>query len=125
MDTSSKPPQQTVPTPPVNRAARPGLPGPGRTQPKLPPRRSWVWFVLMLVLNYFLMRSFFPSATAPVKVPYTLFKDEVAKSNVQAIYSRGEIIMGRFLKAVNYTPTPRTEPKNPTPTPAPREVRNF
>ena len=30
-----------------------------------------------------------PSPEAPVTVPYTLFKEEVRKGNVEAIYSRG------------------------------------
>jgi cell division protease FtsH len=110
-------------TPPVQAGNRSGTPG--GTPPKMPPRRTWLWFLAMLLLNYFLMRSFFPSASAPVKVPYTLFKDEVAKSNVEAVFSRGETITGRFVKPVSYTPRPKSEAKQPSPAPTPQEVRKF
>ena len=36
---------------------------------------------------------------APITVPYTLFKEEVGKGNVEAIYSQGESITGRFKTA--------------------------
>ena len=45
-----------------------------------------------------------PAAEAPVTVPYTLFKEEVGKGNVEAIYSRGETITGRFKAPVTYPP---------------------
>ena len=56
----------------------------------MPPRKTWLWFVAVLVANFFLMRLLFPSAEGPLTVPYTLFKEEVSKGNVQAIYSRGD-----------------------------------
>src|SRR4029453_16554995 len=77
-------------------------PGPG--QAKMPPRRTWLWFVLVLLVNYVLMRLLMPSPGAPVTVPYTLFKEEVKKGNVKAIFSRGEIIRGRFATPVTYPP---------------------
>jgi cell division protease FtsH len=39
-----------------------------------------------------------------VKVPYTLFKQEVTKRNVEEIYSRGESLTGRFRAPVTYPP---------------------
>ena len=41
---------------------------------------------------------------APVTVPYTLFKQEVGKGNVEAIHSQGETITGRFKAPVTYPP---------------------
>jgi cell division protease FtsH len=98
---------------------------------KMPPRTSWLWFALILLLNYFVMRGLFPSADEPVKVPYTLFKQEVTNQNVAAIYSRGESIMGRFSKPVTF-PRPEAQPADPAKKgnaaelarPA-REVQNF
>jgi cell division protease FtsH len=82
---------------------RPGAaPGPG--QAKMPPRRTWLWFVLVLLVNYLLMRLLMPSPGAPVTIPYTLFKEEVKKGNVQAIFSRGDTIRGRFAAPVTYPP---------------------
>ena len=55
-----------------------------------------------LLANYLLCGSYF-RPEAPVTVPYTLFKEEVGKGNVEAIYSQGESITGRF-KAGHYPP---------------------
>jgi cell division protease FtsH len=70
----------------------------------MPPRRTWLWFVLVLLVNYVLMRLLMPSLGEPVTVPYTLFKEEVKKGNVQAIFSRGDTIRGRFAAPVTYPP---------------------
>jgi cell division protease FtsH len=40
----------------------------------MPPRRTWFWFVLVLLVNYLLVRFLFPSAEAPITVPYTVFR---------------------------------------------------
>ena len=93
---------------PVPSAPRPGAPpkGSGAPEGDAPkantlPRRTWLTFLLVVVANFLLVRLLFPSAQ-PVKVPYTLFRDEVAQKNVQAIYSRGASITGRFARAVTY-----------------------
>jgi cell division protease FtsH len=83
--------------------SQPGAPR-GIGQAKMPPGRSWLWFVLILLANYLLVRLLMPSPDAPVTVPYTLFKEEVGKGNVEAIYSRGETITGRFTAPVTYPP---------------------
>ncbi len=67
----------------------------------MPPRRSWLLFIAILVANYALMRIFFPAPDTR-KIPYTLFKQEVTKGNVARIYSRGESITGRFERAISY-----------------------
>jgi cell division protease FtsH len=80
---------------------KPGTPK-GAAQAKMPPRKVWLWFVLILLVNFLLGRLLTPGPEAPVTVPYTLFKEEVKKGNVQAIFSRGEIITGRFKAPVTY-----------------------
>jgi cell division protease FtsH len=75
---------------------------PKGTGQNMPPRKAWLWFVAVLVVNFFLARLLFPSAEGPLTVPYTLFKEEVAKDNVQAIYSRGDTMTGRFKAPVTY-----------------------
>jgi cell division protease FtsH len=70
----------------------------------MPPRRTWLWFVLILLANYMLMRLLMPSPEGPVTVPYTFFKEEIRKGNVKAIFSRGETIKGRFAVPVTYPP---------------------
>lgn len=81
-----------------------GRPGSSKApgQAKMPPHRTWLWFVLVLLANFLLMRLFMPSAEDPVTVPYTFFREEVKKGNIQAIFSQGEIITGRFKTPVTY-----------------------
>jgi cell division protease FtsH len=71
----------------------------------MPPRKYWPWFFLVLLINYLLVSVLFPPPDAPVTVPYTVFREEVAKGNVTAIYSRGTTVEGRFKAAVTW-PTP-------------------
>jgi cell division protease FtsH len=68
----------------------------------MPPPKTWLWFVVILLSNYVLMRVLVPGPETPVTVPYTFFKEEVGKNNVQVIYSRGESITGRFKSPVTH-----------------------
>ena len=73
------------------RRTPPAPPGPGAEKatwlPKMPPGRTWLWLALVLAVNFWLARMLMPGPEAPVTVPYTLFREEVGKGNVQAIYS--------------------------------------
>ncbi|HVZ42626.1 MAG TPA: ATP-dependent zinc metalloprotease FtsH [Ramlibacter sp.] len=90
---------------------QPQPPQPPRPPGALPPRRYWLFFVLVLLANYVLMSFLFPGANSPLTIPYTAFRDEVGKSNVLSIYSRGTTIEGRFKSPVTW---PRAgEPKLP------------
>jgi cell division protease FtsH len=91
MDTRGQPPR------------RPREPVPA-SKPTLPPRRSWAWFVVVLLLNFVVVRMLMPDPDAPLTVPYTFFKDQVAKGNVQSIYGRGDVVTGRFAMPVTYPP---------------------
>jgi cell division protease FtsH len=90
----------------------------------MPPRRTWLWLLLVLVANFFLVRLLLPSPEAAVTVPYTLFKEQVTKGNVQAIYSRGETLTGRFAAPVTYTP-PAEKTAAPGRQPQPRTAKTF
>ena len=70
----------------------------------MPPRKMWLWFLFILFINYVLVRLLMPSAEEAITVPYTVFKEEVRKGNVQAIYGRGETITGRFGTPITYPP---------------------
>jgi cell division protease FtsH len=83
---------------------KPPQPG-GPVQPRLPPRKAWAFFLAVLVINYLVMSLLFPSGDAPVTIPYTVFRDEVGKGNVSAIYSRNTSIEGRFKAPVTWPPT--------------------
>src|ERR671913_2225381 len=86
---------------------RPGeqrhAPGPGG-RGGMPSRRTWLWFALILLANFLLVRFLFPGPEAPVEVPYTFFKEEVRAGNVEAIYSQGDTVEGRFENPVTYPP---------------------
>src|SRR5690349_9921492 len=109
---------------------------PAETKRKLPPRRTWVWFIVAVVVNYLIMRMLAPGGEPSVTVPYTLFKEEVTKGNVQAIYSRGDTIKGRFKPAATYPSAstnsapqnresqPNTERRSPA-RPAPKTAVTF
>ncbi len=81
-----------------------------KSQPNLPPRRSWLIFIVILFVNYLLVRYLFPGPNEPLTVPYTVFKQQAADGNVAAIYSRGTSIEGRFKSAVTWPPQKETKP---------------
>src|SRR5918993_5823623 len=89
-------------------------PGPG-SQSTMPPRRSWLWFALILLANFLLARFLFPGPEAPIEVSYTFFKEEVRAGNVEAIYSQGDTVEGRFENPVTYPPKGEegSEPDSP------------
>src|SRR5215211_7231089 len=39
-------------------------------QRSMPPARSWLWFALILLANFLLVRFLFPGPEAPVEIPY-------------------------------------------------------
>jgi cell division protease FtsH len=80
-----------------------GAAKPTREQ-KIPPGRTWLWLLGVLLANYLLVKLLLPSPDAPITVPYTLFKEQVGKRNVESIYSQGESITGRFKAPVTYPP---------------------
>src|SRR5919202_136534 len=95
------------------RRARP--PGPNDVQPSsgknrppdkndlMRPRPWWISFVLILILNYFLVQTFLPErANQRIDVPYTFFKAQVTSDKVSDVTSRGDIIQGTFKQPVTY-----------------------
>jgi len=90
---------------------------------RAPPRRAWWIFVAILLVNYLLVRFLF-AAPESVTIPYTVFKQEVARGNVEAIYSQGTSIEGRFGTAVTWPPAgePRSAPARGMPPPQPSKT---
>jgi len=76
----------------------------------MPPRKAWLTFAVILLLNYVLMSFLFPSEDASVTIPYTVFKQEAEKGNVKSIYSMGPSIEGRFAKPVTWPPSNEAKP---------------
>ncbi len=107
--------------PPANGGSKPANDATGGASPSgLRPRRMWLTFLLILATNFLLVHLFFPGPDDPVKVPYTLFKQEAARGNVERIYSRGERLTGRFRAPITYPP-----PQDMAATEPRREVADF
>ena len=47
---------------------RPGAPQGRAAPPSMPPRTTWMTFVIIIALNYFLMRLLFPAADEAITV---------------------------------------------------------
>ncbi|MBX5459936.1 MAG: ATP-dependent zinc metalloprotease FtsH [Steroidobacteraceae bacterium] len=118
--------------PPAPQGKPPGATPPGKDggpQTGWPSGRMWLVFALVLLANFAITRFFAPGAETPITVPYTVFKQQVTSNNVEAIYSRGEVIEGRFIKPVTY-PTPGSREAREDklafgPRPEPRTARAF
>jgi len=104
----------------VRRVERTPPPAPPRLPNRIPPRRAWLWFAIALLLNFVLARYLLPGAETPLTVPYTLFREQVEKNNVKAIYSRGETMTGRFATAITYPPPETPNEKGTPPVPPPK-----
>src|SRR5690606_37372012 len=76
--------------------------GGGARRPPSMPRNAWLWFALILVLNFVVFRMLFPPAGAGSTIPYTVFKEQVVAGNGAAIYNQGQGIEGRFHEPVTY-----------------------
>mgnify|MGYP001499015856 CR=1 FL=1 len=77
-------------------------------------RRTWLTFLVLLAANFLLVHFLFPGTEEPVKVPYTFFKEEAARGNVERVYSRGETLTGRFRTPVTYPPAGEATPREVT-----------
>ena len=51
---------------------------PGNAQANMPPRITWIFFIVILLMNLWLSRTLAPDQTTPLTVPYTLFREDVA-----------------------------------------------
>lgn len=74
---------------------RPGAPK-GSAQSKMPPLKTWLWFVVVLLANFLLGSLLMPGPEAPVTVPYTLFKEEVGKTQCAGDFQPGRDHHGPF-----------------------------
>ena len=62
--------------------------------------KVWLWFIGLLILNYFTGKFFTDRMSDLEKIPYTTFKEEVLKHNVKEIYSKGSSLSGNFFNPV-------------------------
>lgn len=91
---------------------------------KMPPGRMWIWFLVFLLVNYLVMRLLVSGFQNPPKIPYTLFKQQVAEGNVESIYTRGDVITGRLARPIQYPPPGQQVPPSGQ-QPEPQEVETF
>lgn len=89
---------------------------------KLPSSRILLIFLAILIGNYLLVNFFFPDKESSTNIPYSLFKEQVAQGNVKAIYTKGELISGKFEKEITYT---HKDPNKPDAEPKSEEVSLF
>ena len=111
MSATEREPARTSVSSPAGRArperpadAPPPPAGQSAKQPKMPPKRTLIWFLAVLAANFLVLQLLKPRGEPSITVPYTLFKEEVGKDNVEAIYSRGDMLTGRFKKPVTWPP---------------------
>lgn len=98
--------RMTMPEPTQRGSPRESSP-PEQSAPQAPSQRTWLTFAALLAVNYALMRLLFPSSETAITVPYTTFKEQVAKGNVVSIYSKGANIEGLLREAVTWPPPGR------------------
>ena len=85
-------PKGTVMAVAGQQGTRPGLPArtgqPGGPPPegggllKMPPRRTWIWFLGLLVANFVILRVLRPGGEQSITVPYTMFKERSEERRV-------------------------------------------
>src|ERR687895_574771 len=114
-NTTERAPRPSRTTPDEPRRAS----GPEGQSSTMPPRRSWLWFALLLIANFLLVRFLFPGPEAPVEVPYTFFKAEVRPGKVKAINTRGDTIGAPFEEPVPFPRKERKARRLDRPNPAP------
>ncbi len=68
---------------------------------KSPQYKTWLWFISLLILNYFIGKYFADRMSDLEKIPYTVFKEEVLNQNVKEIYSKGLSLTGNFNNPVS------------------------
>ncbi|HEY0584471.1 MAG TPA: hypothetical protein VGE94_19975, partial [Chloroflexota bacterium] len=86
---------------------------PPKRNPLMRPRPWWISFIVILILNYFLVQTFLPErANQRIDVPYTFFKAQVVVDNVLDVTSRGDIIQGTFKQPATYPPDQPTAPSS-------------
>jgi cell division protease FtsH len=62
----------------------------------------WIGFLVLLVINYFVINFFFPDQPKRIEIPYTVFKQQADAANIVEVTSRADIIQGEFRQPVTY-----------------------
>ncbi|RPA68681.1 ATP-dependent metallopeptidase FtsH/Yme1/Tma family protein [Cyclobacteriaceae bacterium YHN15] len=111
---------QKAPTSPIEGSKKKELEK--NKKPKLPSTRILLIFFAILIGNYLLVNYFFPNKEPAINIPYSLFKEQVAKGNVKAVYTKGELITGKLENEITYT---RLDPNKKEKQTRSEEVSHF
>src|SRR5687768_6481558 len=92
-----------------------------------PSAKVWGWLIALLALNYFLGKYFFPGPEATVKIPYSLFRQQVEKGNVTEIFATGLSVTGSFEEKITIPPPdkPGSDSADVRASRKPVEAKNF
>lgn len=84
----------------LNQQQQTSSPGSGPSAPFGTPRAgcgAYLVFMLgLFIVNYLVVNLFFPSATAPIEVPYNVFRQQVVEGNVESVATRADTVQGYF-----------------------------
>jgi cell division protease FtsH len=64
------------------------------------PRWTWIWWVLLLALMVWNLRSLVPAGQPEAHIPYSEFLDQVRAGNVAKVQISGSEISGSFVKPI-------------------------
>jgi cell division protease FtsH len=79
---------------------REGNPVDGNDQKRKINYKMYLWFMGLLIFNYFVGKYFADRMSDLEKIPYTVFKQEVLNQNVKEIYSKGSSLSGNFINQI-------------------------
>ena len=94
---------------------QPGQGGPG-TDPRMPATRplgcgSWLLFMAaMFLINYLIVNLFFPAPTAPVEIPYNVFRQQAEAGNVVSVATKADTMYGDFETPITLPLPPEVDP---------------
>src|SRR5437016_10685826 len=85
-----------------------GTPAGQRPRPPHRLRGFWIFFLVLLALNWISVLAFKPAGQPRVKVPFSpYFLAQLQAGEVKSISSRGDTIQGTFATKVRYPPADR------------------
>jgi cell division protease FtsH len=108
---------------------------PSKQQSPQAPRWTWIWWLVLLALMIWNLRSLMPSSPVEARIPYSVFLDQVRTGNVAKVQIAGREISGSFVKPILW-PQPTaasnssasaqaTPPASSTPAPTPANYAEF
>jgi cell division protease FtsH len=108
---------------------------PSKQQSPQVPRWTWIWWLVLLALMAWNLRSLVPASPVEASIPYSVFLDQVRTGNVAKVQIAGSEISGSFVKPILWpqptaetnssTSSQATPPASSTPAPTPATYAKF